>query len=312
MFDILLPTIGRIGFLFFLIVVGWLLSVTGVLPKGSSTVLAKLEYTLFVPALVMATFMKYFTPAHITSAWKVLLVGTVTLVASIPFALICARICGREDYTRKIYTYGLAFSSFGFMGNAVIGVLFPGCLPDYVIFTIPFWILVYLWGVPAMLVPGSKKSLGSQMKALFNPMFVGMLLGIAFGLFGFPLPGFVGSAVSVAAECMSPIAMLLIGVAAAGMRFGDVFGKIGVWAVSLIRLLLVPVIAIIVLIFVPISHALEVCIVTVLCMPLGLNAVIVPTAYGKNATAATSMALISHLLSAITIPLVFWLMGRIL
>lgn len=312
MIDVLLPTMSRIGFLFLLIGVGWLLAATGALPKGSSTVLAKLENTVFVPALVMSTFMEYFTPERITSAWKILLAGTVTMVAFLPLAAIFARICSREDYTRKIYTYGLAFSNFGFMGNAVISRIYPGCFLDYLIFTIPFWMLIYLWGVPALLIPGSKKSIGSRMKALFNPMFVGMILGIVLGLTGFSLPGFVGSAVSVAADCMSPVAMILIGVTVAGMRFGDAFGKIGVWAVSLIRLLLFPAIAIGVLLFVPVSPALEVCIIAVLAMPLGLNTIVVPTAYGKNATVATSMALLSHLLSIITIPLVFWLMGRIL
>lgn len=312
MIDVLLPTFGRIGFLFLLMGAGWLLAVTGVLPKGSATVLAKLETTLLVPALVMATFMKYFTPSRISSAWKILLTGAVTLAASLPLALLFARICGREDYTRKIYTYGLAFSNFGFMGNAVISTVFPGYFLDYLIFTIPFWMLIYLWGVPALLIPGSKKSLGSRLKALFNPMFVGMVIGIVLGLIGFSLPGFVGSAVSVAADCMSPIAMLLTGVTVAGLRFVDAFGKIGVWAVTLIRLLLFPAIAIGVLIFIPVAPALEVCIVAVLAMPLGLNTIVVPTAYGKNVTVATAMALLSHLLSAITIPLVFWLMGRIL
>ena len=312
MIDILLPTMGRIGFLFLLIGAGWLLSIIGVLPKGSSTVLAKLENTLFVPALVMSTFMRYFTPSRIISAWKTLLVGTITLVAFLPLALIFARICGKEDYSRKIYTYGLAFSNFGFMGNAVIDALYPGYFLDYLIFTLPFWMLIYLWGVPTLLIPGSKKSIGSRLKALFNPMFVGMLIGIILGLTGLSLPGFVSSAVSVAADCMSPIAMLLTGVTVAGMRFGEAFGKIGVWVASLIRLLLFPVMAIIALIFIPLSPVLEVCIVAVLAMPLGLNTIVVPAAYGKNVTVATSMALLSHLLSVLTIPVVFWMMGQIL
>ena len=139
-----------------------------------------------------------------------------------------------------------------------------------------------------------------------------MILGIVLGLTEFSLPGFVSSAVSVAADCMSPLAMILTGVTVAGMRFGDAFGKIGVWSASLIRLLLFPAIAIGVLLFVPVSAAMEVCIIAVLAMPLGLNTIVVPTAYGKNVTVATAMALLSHLLSIITIPLVFWLMGRIL
>ncbi len=299
-------TLSRIGFLFLLIGVGWLLAKLNVLPKGTSAVLAKLETTLFVPALVMATFMTYFTPGRLSSAKTVLISGALTLAATLPLALIFARICAKEDYTRKIFTYGLAFSNFAFMGNAVISVIFPSYFLDYLLFTIPFWMLIYVWGVPSLLIPGSRRSFGSRLAALFNPMFVGMLLGIILGLTGWGLPGFIASAVTVAADCMSPIAMLLTGVTVAGIGFGDAFGRMNVWVVSVIRLLLLPVMAILVLIFLPLGRSVEICIVAVLAMPLGLNTIVVPAAYGKNPAVGTSMALLSHLLSCFTIPLIFW------
>lgn len=305
-------TLSQIGFLFLLIGLGWALTKLNVLPKGASAVLAKLETLIFVPALVMSTFMRYFTPAKLSAASGLLLVSAVTLVGSVLLALIFARMCGREDYTRKLYTYGLAFSNFGFMGNAVISSVFPGVFLDYLIFTIPFWMLIYLWGVPSLLIPGSKRSIGSRLRALFNPMFVGMLIGIVLGLTGWQLPGFISTAVSVAGDCMSPIAMLLTGVTVAGIGFKDAFGKFSVWIVSFIRLLLFPIIGILILLFLPLSSATELCVVAVLAMPLGLNTIVIPASYGKNPAVGTSMALLSHLLSCFTIPLVFWLMERIL
>ncbi|MBQ8289160.1 MAG: AEC family transporter [Clostridia bacterium] len=305
-------TLSQIGFLFLLIGIGWLLAKLNVLPKGASAVLAKLETVIFVPALVMSTFMQYFTPEVLSAASKTLLASSATLAGSIFLALIFARLCARDDYSRKLYTYGLAFSNFGFMGNAVISAVFPAIFLQYLIFTIPFWMLIYLWGVPSLLIPGSKKTIGDRLRALFNPMFVGMVIGIVFGLTGWQLPGFITSAVSVAGDCMSPIAMLLTGITVAGIGFKDSFGRLGVWAVSVIRLLLLPVIGILVLLFLPLGTTLEVCIVAVLAMPLGLNTIVIPASYGKNPAIGTSMAMLSHLLSCFTIPLVFWLMERIL
>ena len=40
-------------------------------------------------------------------------------------------------------------------------------------------------------------------------------------------------------------------------------------------------------------------------MPLGLNTIVIPNAYGKDTTVASGMALISHVLSVISIPLIF-------
>ncbi len=42
---------------------------------------------------------------------------------------------------------------------------------------------------------------------------------------------------------------------------------------------------------------------------LGLNTVVVPSAYGKDTSVASGMALVPHVASIVTIPLVFWLAG---
>ena len=56
----------------------------------------------------------------------------------------------------------------------------------------------------------------------------------------------------------------------------------------------------------PLPETLEYCMICNLAMPLGLSTIVVPAAYGKDSTVAASMALISHLLSCITIPIVFF------
>jgi predicted permease len=49
------------------------------------------------------------------------------------------------------------------------------------------------------------------------------------------------------------------------------------------------------------------CTVCSLAMPLGLNTIVIPNAYGRDTTVAASMALISHMASVGTIPLIFML-----
>jgi predicted permease len=44
-------------------------------------------------------------------------------------------------------------------------------------------------------------------------------------------------------------------------------------------------------------------------MPLGLNTIVIPAAYGKDTTAAAGMALISHTLAVISIPILFLLIA---
>ena len=66
-----------------------------------------------------------------------------------------------------------------------------------------------------------------------------------------------------------------------------------------------PLIFIAVMQFVPMSETVRVCALCSLAMPLGLNTIVVPSAYGKDTSVAAGMAIISHLLSCLTIPLMF-------
>ena len=123
--EVFASTLDQIAFLFGFIIIGFLLVRLNVLPHNASAVLSKLENTVFIPALVLGTFISNFTPERIGSAWKLLLVSLGIGVAAIFFAVVVSRLITRDKYIQKIYTYGLSFSNFGFMGNAVVNSLFP-------------------------------------------------------------------------------------------------------------------------------------------------------------------------------------------
>ncbi|MBR4889652.1 MAG: neutral/alkaline non-lysosomal ceramidase N-terminal domain-containing protein, partial [Clostridia bacterium] len=89
------------------------------------------------------------------------------------------------------------------------------------------------------------------------------------------------------------------------------FTNVPVYIASLIRLVVLPAVAIGVLYLTKLEYALALCVVCNLAMPLGLSPVVVPAGYGKDTSAAAGMALISHLLSCGTIPLMFWLFSLI-
>ncbi len=298
-------TLNQMAFLFLLIVIGYIVARLGAVPENASTVLSKLENNIFIPALVLGTFMENFTLARLGVAGQFFGIGFVTILITMPLAVLLARLCAKDAYVRSIYTYGLAFSNFGFMGNAVVSALFPDIFLEYLIFVLPFWMFIYLWGVPVLLIPTGGSSLASRLKAFLNPMFIAMLIGVVLGLWNPPLPSFAGSVVDTLGDCMSPVAMLLTGMTIARIDLKTTFKNISVYIVSVIRLLVIPLAAVLVLTVLPVSHGLAVCIVCSLAMPLGLNTIVVPGAYGKDTSVAAGMGLISHTLSCATIPLVF-------
>ncbi|MBQ3488001.1 MAG: AEC family transporter [Clostridia bacterium] len=304
-------TLEQTAFLLCFIVLGYILTRWKFVQENAQAVLSRLENCVFIPALVLGTFIGNFTTEKLSSAWRLFLGSFVLGLAAIALALLCARLCGRSKYERDIYTYGLSFSNFGFMGNAVVSALFPDIFMEYLIFTLPLWTLIYLWGVPVLLLGdgAEKPTLRQRLKAFQNPMLACTLLGMAIGLLGIPVPGFLSFAVSAAGSCMSPIAMLLTGMTIARSELGQILRIRGVYVATFLRLLVFPLLFMGIMVLIPFREVFATCAVCSLAMPLGLNTIIVPSGLGKDTKVASGMALVSHILSCVTIPLIFMLYG---
>lgn len=311
--NIFSTTLSQMAFLFSLIVIGFILTKLKVVNTDAAGILAKLENNLFIPALVLNTFVQNFTVDRLQSAWQMLLASIILLLVVIPLAIGVSKLMTKDRYIQNIYTYGLCFSNFAFMGNAVVSALFPDIFLEYLIFTLILWMGIYLWGAPSLLMSdGSKQTLKSRLKSFTSPMFIAMLVGIVLGLTGVKLPDWTNSVISSSANCMSPIAMLLTGITVANIDLKKTFKNGQIYLISLIRLLAFPLLFLVIFMFLPLPETMMICAMCSLAMPLGLNTIVIPSAYGKDTSAAAGMAIISHILSCITIPLVLFLVTKLI
>ena len=317
--QLLTTTLGQMFVLFDLIFIGFFLAKIKIMENGSATILSRLENNLLLPALVMSTFVENFTVKTIESAWKILLVSTGIGIVMILLAIFVSRCCSKDKFIQNIFTYGLSFSNFGFMGNAVVKAVFPNIFMEYLIFTLPLWTIIYLWAVPTLLIPaeGGKQTLKARMKSFLNPMFGGMLVGMVIGLAGIPMPAPVTNLLKVTGDCMSPIAMILTGITVANMDFKKIMSMVNIYVISIVRLVVFPLLGIgafylLKFTSITVSETIVVCTIASLAMPLGLSPIIIPSAYGKDTSVAAGATLASHALSCLTIPVMFYLLQCIL
>ena len=142
-------TISQMAFLLILLGIGFLLVRLNLIPHSCAGALSKLESYIFIPASVLGTFMGEFTVAKLTEAGGFFLAGGVFIAVMAPLAVLISRLLTKDHYLRNIYTYGLAFSNFGFMGNAIVPVILGGdsALYSYMLFTLPMSLAVYTWGI---------------------------------------------------------------------------------------------------------------------------------------------------------------------
>lgn len=324
-----LSTLNQMGVLGLYIAIGFIIARLGILPKESSKVLSRLENSVFLPALVLYTFLANFTVATLRDSWLPLLVSLCVEIVVIPIAIFIAKRASRDGFIQRMYTYGLCFSNFGFMGNAVVSALFPEIYQHYVIFTLPLWTIIYIWGVPGLLIEressDSKPTEGTgvqrllfSLKSFINPMFIALLIGAVIGVSGLgeillEANGgkgiFVTQVIKVLGDCMSPIAMIMTGITFATLDFKKVLGTASLYVVTFLRLIVFPLslggLALLIKTYVAdIPDFVYISLVCSLAMPLGLNTVVIPAAYGKDTSIPAGMALVSHVLSIATIPLI--------
>lgn len=298
-------TLNQMFVLFIFMALGYFLNYKSILPENTTAVISKLETNVLVPCLVFNTFYKYCTIENISQKWLYLVYGTVITILSIVIGVFLSKLFAKDNYLKKIYTYSFAVANFSFMGNAVVlGIFGEEVLFDYMIFTLPLCLYVYSFGT-ASLIPDNNNKF--SFKAFLNPICISMLLGTLAGLTSLPLPKFLITAVSSAGACMSPLAMILTGFVVANFSIKTLAKVKRIYLASILRLIILPLIFVFILKLMDTNDSIVMLTLCATAMPLGLNTVVFPAAYGGDTTPGASMALISHLMSIITIPVMFTL-----
>ena len=306
--EIFSSVIFQIAVLFSFIFIGFTIRQGGFLPENSAEIFSKLENRILMPAVVINTFRTNCTVKNISEKWVFIAYSTGVLLFCIATGFVASRFLGKTEYLKKVYRYSISVSNFGFVGTAMVSGIYGAEsmeLFDYLMFTLPLNLFTYSIGI-AWLVPNGHGKF--SMKNFVNPIFVSIFIGAILGLLPIPKFRLVTTIINSTAACMSPIAMILTGFVIGGYSFANLFGKWQTYVVAGIRLVFLPTVSVLVL---KLFNAPQEEVVATLCanaMPLGLNTVIIPSAYGKSPDDGASIALVSQLTAVFTIPILFYIL----
>lgn len=318
-----LATITPMLTLFICIAVGFALTKLKILPESASKVMAKMETWIFCPALGFMTMARCCTIDTIGEHLINIVLASIGVAISVIIATFLARFfIKKKSIDRGIYAYALAFANGGYMGDPIVLSMFGDVvLSYYKLFYLPFSIIINSWGISVM-TPSDEKR-GGFFKKLLNAPTIAMLLGVVVGLSGLGnhLPVVITGSLDTLKVCMGPVAMLLAGVTIAKYDFLSMLKKKKVYIATALRLVVLPAI-IVACIFglkslanivfgMSIDNDIVFLIFFATAMPIGLNTIIFPEAFGGSPETGASMAMISHTLCVISIPLMYTLMVTI-
>ncbi|MBQ7330682.1 MAG: AEC family transporter [Oscillospiraceae bacterium] len=313
MLDTFLATVSPMMTLFICILIGYILRKTGIVPENTASVLSKLCLFVALPARILLSFVDC-TLDSILSQLPLVIYGFVAVSISFVLAKPLSGLFTKEVNERKLYRYSMFSANFGYLGNAIVpAVMGEGAMAAFLIFCLPLNIGVYTWGIQS-LIPVGKGEKKSVWKQLLQPPLVAMIAGLFLGLtgLGLYLPDFVTGSIASFSSCMGPLSMILTGYVIGSYDIKKLLTNVKVYWASALRLIVLPLLLTLILWLLGADKQ------TLLLVPfgfgsaLGMNTIIIPAAYDADTNTGASMAMISHVASILTIPLLYALLSGIL
>ncbi len=324
MIQVFFCTLSPVLMLMLFMSIGFGLRKVNIIPENSSSTLAKLETWVFCPALTFVSLSNSFTVDTLSLHATNIAFSAILLSFSVILGfLLCGFFVKEKSYERNIYRYAIIFANFGYMADPLVEALFgTNVLGTYKMFTLIWTVIIYLWAT-GTLTPEDKRNKNPLLN-LLNAPFIATILGMIVGLTGSVgyIPVFLMDTLNSLKLCMGPVAMLIGGITIANYNFVELLKNKRVYVMTFLRLIVLPIILIASLIGIrallndafmlnistaPIYLAFFAC-----AMPLGMNTVVFPEAFGGDPKPGASMALISSIFSIVTIPLFYSLLTLIL
>lgn len=312
MFETFKATLSPMLVMFFCIVIGFVLNKKKITPDNTATVLSKLENNVLVPAGIISVFGKNCTVKALSENYISIAYCIIPLALAVCIALFLNRYFSTNAYRRNIYKYALTFGNFGFMGLAIVpAILGEDMHFKYLLYVLPLYALVYTWGNAILIPHGNEKH--SILKSILNPICISFVIGAIIGLTGVwdYTPEAIQTTVANLGACMGPISMVLTGFVIGNFDILKLLKKKRVYVATLLRLIVLPALFVVLIWLLGANKENMILCLFAFGTPLGLNTVVYPAAYGGDTKTGASMAMISHTLCVITIPLMYALLNVI-
>jgi len=278
----------------------------GMINDTVSDGLSGILVNIAMPSFIIVSMQQEFSIELLQDGGIVFVIFVAAHLLLAALAEVLARVFKIPHARKGVFLFALTFGNVGFMGTPVVGPLFGDAGLFYITITnVVFCLLVPLLGMRQIRVSVAIPDAPPQKRRLkINMPFLSAIVGMALFLTSTMLPGPVYTAIRHASNSMMPISMIAIGGMIAKMNMRMIFSDKGIFVLSGIKLLILPIIfAFVLRLFIsdPVIIGVVVCL---LAMPAPTLLAIFAEQQKTAPDYATSVVLISTVLSLLTLPIV--------
>ena len=216
-------------------------------------------------------------------------------------AQILPRLIGVQKSDFGVYKMMTTFNNIGFMGFPVIAAAYGnGALIYAVPFSIMFNILCYTWGIQTLCGGGEK----GNWKRIINIGTISGIISIVLFFMQIPVPKMICSLSAGLSNLTGPLSMLVIGISIAAMELKDLFTDVKLLKFALIKLLAVPVAAMLLVCQVIDNRLICEVFLVMMATPAASMCAILSQQYGGDYELAAKGVALTTILSVVTMPIV--------
>lgn len=244
---------------------------------------------------------------------RLLFMGGLAVGMYVLFILIAAvlpMVLGAKKERYGIYRTMFVFSNIGFMGLPLLNALAGG---EAVLYAAPFQLvfnaLLYTYGIANMCKNAEGAGQQPQWKRMMNPGVLACVLAIVMFFTRIDVPDFMDTTIKNLANLTLPLSMLVIGRSFTEFKIKELFTNIRLLIFAGIKLLLIPVVAMLFLKqWIADETILTVCLV-MLSAPVASMVAMFAQQYDADYEHASKGVALTTILAVVTMPLVSMIVG---
>lgn len=295
-----LDTFFEMLVILFGIAAGYLARRLGYLGGETDQKLSKIILNITMPCLIIASVTTGETLPEASKILSTLKVAAVFYGVEMLVAVAAPRILGGTEQQKGVWRYILVFPNVAFIGYPVtVAVFGPEALFYTVILVLPFNLLAYSIG-PLMLAGRAK----FRWQQLASPCIIAAVLALVVALCRLSLPALVGECAAFVGDLTTPLSLLVVGSLLAGLSVKQVFASPRLWALTALRLLLLPALLWVILGWMQVEPLVADIAVILMAMPAAVNGAMLCMEYHGDTECMAQGTFLTTLVSIFTIPVV--------
>ena len=297
--------------LFIMIFMGFAIVKAGIVKDEESKVLSKIVLYLVIPCVIVNAFQVDYTAQTV----KGLMIAFVASVILQIILLIIVAVMGKVLSLNEVEVASVYYSN---SGNLIVPIVTFILGKEWVLYGCVFMSvqLVFLWTHCKKII--SRKRSYDWKKIVLNINMISIAAGVVLFFTRIRLPEVIDNTIGAVGNMIGPASMMVTGMLFAGMNLKQIFANKRVYFVSFLRMLVVPLIA---LVLIKGSRLANLSADAPKIMLIVFLAVITPSAstvtqmcqvYGNDSQYASAINVVTTLSAIITMPVMVLLFENVI